>query len=60
MSVNWAIIGCGMFGAMSSSELMRTFCQLDHQEQTSVKFESKIQEFSLKKMDFKISSQNTD
>ena len=46
-SVNWVDIGSSqwLFGAKPFPVPMLTYCQLDHQEQTSVKFESEYKTF---------------
>ena len=50
------IMACRLFGAKPLPEPMLTYCRLDPSEQTSVKFELKIQNFSFKKMLLKRSS----
>ena len=50
------IMACRLFGAKPLPESMLTESQLNHSEQTSVKFESIIQNFLFKKMHLKTSS----
>ena len=50
------VMACRLFGAKPLPEPMLTCCQLDHKEQTSVKFESKSKISSFMKMHLKTSS----
>ena len=52
------VMACRLFGAKPLPEPMFTFCQLDHQEHTSVKFESKYKTFNSRKCIWKCRLRN--
>ena len=52
------VMACRLFGAKSLPELMLTYCQLDPEEQTSVKFKSKYKTFHSRKCTWKCRLRN--